>query len=412
MTATANARPAASDTEQATVPGPAVLHMLRSYQMGGITGAVLRNVEVLRRRGAHGLRHVVCGIRPDPLGADRFRSIGVEPHSLDLRGTAGAPGAVRRLVRFIDEHDVRLVHVNQTVDLLLAGAAAALRGIPVVATVHWMIEPPSPTLSRAGRLAKRARDRVRLAAERTLTRRLIAVSAAVRQSYLDVAHRPDLAARMAVIYPGIRIADVPVPAADPALRRSLDAEGRYPLLVAACRLEEVKGARHLAPMMASVCDRWPRALLLVAGDGAQRPLVEQQVADLGLGDHVRLLGWRPDVDALLALADMVVLTSETEAAPLAIAEAMRAARPVIATDVGGVSELVRPGTTGLLVPPRDPAALAEAIDALAADRDRTSAMGLAARRLVEERFDIVASVQALETLYAELLRCEELASSA
>ncbi|HEX5473905.1 MAG TPA: glycosyltransferase [Vicinamibacterales bacterium] len=140
----------------------------------------------------------------------------------------------------------------------------------------------------------------------------------------------------------------------------------------------------------------------LAGDGPCRSALEARARARGVADRVRFLGHRDDVPQLLAQADAFVLPSRTEAFPNGLVEAMAAGLPVIASGVGGISELVEDGVTGLLVPPGDPGALAAAVDRLAADPQAAWAMGAAARRLVVERYAAPRMVSG----FADILRAE------
>jgi glycosyltransferase involved in cell wall biosynthesis len=105
----------------------------------------------------------------------------------------------------------------------------------------------------------------------------------------------------------------------------------------------------------------PNVRLVLAGDGPQRSEIESLIAQLGLADHVRLLGTRRDIARLLSAADVFLLTSISEGIPLTVIEAMAAGIPVVATDVGGVAELVKHGTTGYLAAAQDAAGIADHI---------------------------------------------------
>jgi glycosyltransferase involved in cell wall biosynthesis len=124
---------------------------------------------------------------------------------------------------------------------------------------------------------------------------------------------------------------------------------------------------------------------------------------LGLQRQARFLGTRSDVPELLALTDVAVLPSLEEGFPNAILEAMAAAKPVVATQVGGIPEAVVHGETGLLVPPRDPSALAGAIGRLLDDPGLRTAMGLAGKQRIAERFTFARMVTEMEALYEERL---------
>ena len=146
------------------------------------------------------------------------------------------------------------------------------------------------------------------------------------------------------------------------------------------------------------------ARLRIAGDGPDRPAIEQEIATLGLHETVELLGTRADVDELLAAADVFVLSSDSEGLPMSVLEAMAAGLPVIASAVGGVPELVADKETGALVPPRDSQALAAAIREIAGDPQLRDRLGQAGRRRARQEFSLEACRRRHLDLYRDLLR--------
>ncbi|GAB0104498.1 glycosyltransferase [Nocardia sp. JMUB6875] len=154
-----------------------------------------------------------------------------------------------------------------------------------------------------------------------------------------------------------------------------------------------------------VADAVPRARFLIVGDGPERARIEALTSELGLGDRVVLAGSRPDVPDLLRAMDVVVLSSHSvECFPMALLEAMAAARPAVCTAVGGVPELVDDGVTGCLVPPRDPNALGDKLIAVLSDETRRRGMGAAARVRVETEFSLKTSITAAERAVEEVAR--------
>jgi glycosyltransferase involved in cell wall biosynthesis len=144
------------------------------------------------------------------------------------------------------------------------------------------------------------------------------------------------------------------------------------------------------------------AALVVVGDGPQRDRLVRAARDAGLGDRVHFLGYRRDLETLLAATDVAVLSSDNEGTPLALIEAAAAGKPAIATDVGGVNEVVL-ATTGILVPRGDTAAMARAMRELAADPARRTQLGAAAREHVAARYSADRLLGDVEALYEELL---------
>lgn len=147
----------------------------------------------------------------------------------------------------------------------------------------------------------------------------------------------------------------------------------------------------------------PLARCLVVGDGALREELEERARSLGVRDVVLFLGERRDVPRILAASDVVTLSSVHEGMPLAVLEGMAAGKPAVVTDVGGNREVVEDGRTGLVVPPEDPEALADAYEKLFSDTAVRARMGAQGRDRVNETFSLTAMVRRNEALYATLL---------
>ncbi len=188
-----------------------------------------------------------------------------------------------------------------------------------------------------------------------------------------------------------------------SLRASLSATPDRPFVLTAARLHPQKGLTHLLAAAACV----PGAVFLLAGDGPQRGALEAETRRLGIAQRVVFLGHRPDVPELLRCCDLFVLPSLFEGLPVSVLEAMAAARPVIATAIGGTDEAVVHGETGLLVQPGDHVALATAIKLLLADRDLADRLGMAGRARVERKFSAEAMVDRVTLLYDEVLGARE-----
>ncbi|WP_279165375.1 glycosyltransferase [Thermus scotoductus] len=175
------------------------------------------------------------------------------------------------------------------------------------------------------------------------------------------------------------------------------------LLVSVARMSPQKDPFSLIQAFSIATSHNGRLRLLLVGDGPLRRELEDRVKALGLEDRVRFLGLRTDVPEILAAADAFILSSRWEGNPLSVMEAMAAGKPVIATAVGGVPELVQDGKSGVLVPPGDVEALAEAILRLAGDVHLRRQLGQEAFKQARERFDVSVMVKGYETLYEVLL---------
>jgi len=171
---------------------------------------------------------------------------------------------------------------------------------------------------------------------------------------------------------------------------------------AAGRLVRIKGYDCLLEAFAALHARRPEARLEIAGDGPERVALEQHACSLGIATVVRFLGWRDDLEALMSRWSVFVQPSREEALGIAVLQAMASAVPVVASDVGGLPEIVEPGLTGVLVPPGDVAVLASALDGLLRDSELRKRLGQAGRQRAlqfsEERF-----ASGVARIYADLL---------
>lgn len=175
------------------------------------------------------------------------------------------------------------------------------------------------------------------------------------------------------------------------------------LLVIIGRLIEVKGHKYLFEAIREVKERGKNVRLLVVGDGALRHSLEQAVVELGIRQEVSFLGFRTDVCGILLASDLFLLPTLGEGFGLVLLEAMAAGKPIVASNVTSIPEVVVNGETGLLVPPRDSHALAEAIDRFLGEPELRGKMGEASRQRVKEYFPVEKMVNATVKVYKEVL---------
>jgi glycosyltransferase involved in cell wall biosynthesis len=186
------------------------------------------------------------------------------------------------------------------------------------------------------------------------------------------------------------------------VRAELDIEPGVPVLGVVCELRAQKALEVLFEAAALLLAEFPTLKVLVAGDGPERARLEEGARRLGVEDTVLFLGIRRDVPAVLAAVDVAVLSSDYEGSPLSVMEYMAAAKPVVSTRVGGVPELVKEDVHGLLVQPRDPKALAEAVARLLRDPALAKRLGAEGRKRQQREFSLEAMVRRIEDLYEEL----------
>jgi glycosyltransferase involved in cell wall biosynthesis len=227
----------------------------------------------------------------------------------------------------------------------------------------------------------------------------IAISDAVRRFCEEIEFAPP--GKVTTIHYGIRAPARPIDreAASAALRAELGIEPSAPLIGFVGRLIWQKGMIYGLQAFARVLLKRPDARLIVVGDGERRAELESRARRYGIASRVFFLGWRTDVPRLMAGFDIFLLPTLQEGFGLVLLEAMAARTPIVASAVSAVPEIVAHGETGLLVPPRDPAALSQALLTLIADPPLRQHMGLLGEDRLETAFSAERMIDATLRLY-------------
>ncbi len=298
-----------------------------------------------------------------------------------------------------------LVHFNKTDPRTILPAVAAARpaGARVVVTTEHLarsVESHFPFGSRIITALVRLTNR--------LVDRTIAVSELSRQMHIDnYGVPPD---RIVAIRNGVDVSRFGGEFDTTRVREELGIPEGAPVATLVGRLQERKGHTHALKAAPAVRDAVPDARLLFVGKGELESELRAEAEALDVSDFVVFAGFRRDIPDLLASSDLLILPSDNECLPLTILEAMATGLPVVATDVGGVSEEVEDGVTGYLIPPHDTDALAEAMIRVLRSPDRGAKMGEAGRRKVESEFSIEACIGSVVRLYEQLYREKRRAS--
>ena len=208
--------------------------------------------------------------------------------------------------------------------------------------------------------------------------------------------------RIAIIHNGVEPGPLPTPADRRSARRKLWIPEDAFVIGTIARLDPVKNLTSLIEAFATVRAQSPRSMLVVVGDGGEREMLESFAHDVGVDGAVRFLGARADARRILPAFDVYANSSVSEGVSLTILEAMAAGLPVVATKVGGTSEVIENGATGVLVPARYPARLADALLALSWSGEYRRGLGSAARRSVEVRFALDNMVERYAVVYDRL----------
>lgn len=300
------------------------------------------------------------------------------------------PRRIWRMTRFLRDGRFDVLQTHLAYSNVIGAMAGRLAGASVLATLHSTDSHPRPRHA--------VRRQLETWALRYGAQRVVAVGYSVAE-----AHRQRLRGKpIDVIFNAVPTMLGLSPAERAALRAELTGDPSRPLLIAVGRLTAAKGYGDLIEAFAMVHQVHPSAYLIIAGDGGLRAELAKQVAALRLTESVMLLGARDDVPRLLAASDLYVSASHWEGLPVSVLEAMAAGLPVVVTGVGDVPRVVVDGT-GVVLLPRQPAALAAAMRSLLEDPIRRQALGAAAQAHVARHFGIDAWFDQILALYREVL---------
>ncbi len=362
-----------------------VLHVIESMTRGGAETVVLEHL----RHAGPGTRSIVCALNRGGPALDEAARLGARAVLLGKEGRR--LDGVRRLVALARAERATVINGHNPVGALYGTLAGTLAAVPaIVRTEHSIHYPGRHSRVYAGLL------------EPLLTWRtggVVCVCEAVRASHV---RRLGWAARRFVTIDN-GVSDDPPARAREAVRAELGIFAGTPLVLAVGSLTPQKAQDVLVDAFARVAGAHPAARLAIAGAGPLEPELRARIAAAGLGERVALLGPRTDVADLMGACDLFVLSSVREGLAITLLEAMRAGRPAVVTDIGGNAAVVDPGVTGLVVPTRDAAALAAAIDRVLALPGFGAAWGAAARHRFERRYRAERMVRETEALYRQLL---------
>jgi glycosyltransferase involved in cell wall biosynthesis len=365
-----------------------VVHVAGSAEWAGGEVYLLQLAERLDRERFR--LSVVCPAA-GPLGG-RLERLGVPAPVIPMEERLVDPRALLALGRHLRRARPDVVQSHGARANFYARVAARWAGVRRhLSTVHnSLYDYPVSSLRRAVYLAL---DRLTV----PWTETVICVAESLARDLVERSRVPR--AKVRVIHNGVDLARFDPARADGArVRRELGLGGA-PVLAIVGRMTPQKDHRTFLAALAAVRREVPRVRALIVGDGPLRGALEGEAARLGLGEACRFAGVREDIPNCLAAASLVVLSSVSEGFPFTVLEALAMARPLVATAVNGVTEIVEPGVTGLLVPPRRPDLLAEAALGLLRDPEGAAALGAAGRKAVEARFTLERMIERMEELY-------------
>jgi len=341
-----------------------LLHIVKNLPTGGIQRQLL---ELLRRYDRKRVLPLVCSIKDKGQIGMEIETLGVEVICLDRPKEGFDLFALIDLYKLIKEREIQIVRTHSFKANLHGIIAARMAGVPcIVASVHNVYEK------------ERERNFGRRISNRCLSNyadKIVAVSNAVKS---DIMKYDGIAGeKVEIIYNGIDIDKFKSSAGSP-VRERLGIPQGIPVIGTVGRLHPQKGQKYLLGAVSVLKNKFPALRLLLVGDGPLRKELEDYAETLGITENVLFLGMRRDIPELLSAMDIFVFPSLWEGLGNVLIEAMAAGKPVVATDIPPVREIVTSEDSGFLVPPADSQALAEAIALILEDSALREALGEAA----------------------------------
>lgn len=371
-----------------------IAHVITSSDpFGGAQRNTLLSVKGLIRDGYD--VELICG--PGGQLIPEAKVVGATVHVLDdlVRPLHPIKDArvLFQLYRLLRSKKYHVVHTHSVKAGLLGRLAAWLARNPVIVhTIHGVPFVISNDL----------RSKVYFFYERLagyITRRVVCVGEVLRQEVMS--WKVLLDKQLITIYSGIEFSSYVPRRSALEMKKDLGLEGCWPIIGSVGRLTECKAQKYLIEAAGRLTTEYPHLRLLFVGEGELRPFLEQRIRELGLSNHVYLLGERDCIADFLNIFDFYAMSSEFEGVGRALTEAMYWALPIVATPVYGVKEVIIQEDTGLLVPPRDTEALAAAMARLFSDPVLAQRIGSNAKKKAEELMSGDRMIADLEKLYSE-----------
>ena len=316
------------------------------------------------------------------------RAAGIDAVTLPCRGWFDWD-AIQSLKSLVEQEKIEILHCHEPKSRLYGAVVSRMTGIPMIATHHLWTGQNFRT-----RLVESIDAAVLHGCDK-----VIAVSSSVAESIRRARVSPN---RIEVIPNGIDLRSFKDDFDTDEVRASLGIPAGVPVIGAVGRLDIQKGHERLIEAAKKVTDAGEDAFYVILGEGVERPRLEALVTDLGLSGRVLLPGYRSDIRPYLAMMDVFAMPSRREGTPMALLEAMAMRRPVVATAVGGVPDVLRDGMDGLVLP-ENGAGLSDALLKLLRDPAFARQMARIGRRRVETEFSSLRMAGRYEDVYRRCL---------
>jgi glycosyltransferase involved in cell wall biosynthesis len=308
------------------------------------------------------------------------------------------PANLPKILGYLRHHKPDIVHTQLEFANVLGSFGSWLFRIPNISTVHTLDNPQTGT--------SHWRNELSWGCMRHFSTRLIAVSNSTRDHLIKYGHIQSN--KILTLYNGIDLENFKPLDKNMRLakRRELGIPDDAFLFLTVAVLREAKGIQHMIEAMNGIIQSLPNAHYLIVGTGEYESKLREKIEALHLEKHITLAGQRTDISDILNTSDLFVLSTLIDALPTVLIEATAAGKAIVASNVGGVPEIVENNVNGLLTPPSDPQQLEKCCLQLAQDRARRVAMESAGIQIAQDKFNVHKQVSTLSQLYMELVKHE------
>lgn len=367
-----------------------ILHIYQNSKIGGVQQQILNLLKTYNREV---FNPIFCCLGPKEEIGKEIEGIGIDCIPLNRsRYNRFSLGIVLDLHRLMKKKQIHIVRTHRYRSNFYGRIAAFLAGVPtIIASVHDNY-----------RTDKRPERRIINRMLSHITDKIVAVSEEVKK---DIIRYDKIEPSKVVVLPnGIDVERFNPKGNFADIRKEFSIKQGAIVVGFIGRIVPAKGLQYLIDSIPYVNEEFKNIKLLIIGEGSIVARLHEQAKEKKVYDSIIFTGRRRDIPDILSCIDVFVMPSIAEGLPNALLEAMAMGKPIVATEVGGIPEVMKNGVNGLLVPPRDPSALATAMKGLIGNDRLAAQMGDAARDLVLDKFSMRAIAQKWQTLYLSILK--------
>jgi glycosyltransferase involved in cell wall biosynthesis len=333
--------------------------------------------------------HVSLLAPPESPLLKRAKEQGMEVIPSKIRHTFDLP-ALGRIKNLIQKKAIEVLHTHSSVDSWVASLAGKWAGVPVlVRTRHISVPAKTHGLNKIYALP----DAV------------ITAGKQIRQTLLDGYHLS--ADRVFSIPTGVDTDRFFPRDPDLKLKKKLGLPDNALVITLAAVLRAQKRHELVIAAAQTILKKYPQSRFLFVGEGPRRDLISQEIKRTGMEDFFLMTGHRDDLPEILSISDIGIISSQAEGVPQFLLQAMAMAKPMVSTSVGGIPEIIEDGVNGLLIPPEDPQALADAVLRLLDDRTLAGQIGKKAKHLIEDQYTAGQMAEEIYQVYLKVYRQKE-----